>query len=372
MSVTVDNRRIRLRSAVAAVLALLLLVPVGILFTFMWNGSSYDRDTVTLEQRGVEYLAALGPLITIMAEAQSAAIAGASPPAALPGAVATIAATDQRLGSTLRTTERWTDLRGRIEALRSASGGPIGVYQAHVEVTELLLALFNTVRNNSLLVRDPDRDVSHLQQATAADLPEAVIHATRMADLSLLVRDAPASERRGLDVQFGAAIAAVDSAVDRLTDNLQAAASETDSRTLSSSMISTLDDFRAGIETLTRGANPGGEPNPQVLATARAQMQQTLFGISTTIGKEVIGLLQRRLDTIDADRRRALLVVGGAVVLTLLTLYAILGSPSGRRGRTAGAATAGTGAAHGDSRHDPSPHADEATSTRRERSGALR
>ena len=45
------------------------------------------------------------------------------------------------------------------------AGNPIAVFQAHVEVTDLALALYSTVRINSHLNRDPDNDVSNLQQA---------------------------------------------------------------------------------------------------------------------------------------------------------------------------------------------------------------
>src|SRR4051812_44836129 len=101
----------RLRAALAASMTVLILVPAGVLFTWVGSTSQDSRDNATLEQQGVEYLASLPPLISGLVEAQSSSLQGVSAtPAALSAAVARVSAADQRLGDRLGTHERWSGL----------------------------------------------------------------------------------------------------------------------------------------------------------------------------------------------------------------------------------------------------------------------
>ena len=384
MSVSVENRRNRLRSTTAAVLTVLLLVPFGLLFARHWDSTTERREQTATERQGVEYLARLAPLMTVLTELQSSALQGSkSTPTGLQDAVNGVAEVDQRLGEALGTRERWADLRERIDALPRAAGGPAAVLDAHIVAGDLLLGLFDAVRDSSRLLRDPDNDLSHLQQAVAADLPEAITQSGRMADLSVLLADADAAARLELTPQFGAAVEGVDETVDELTENLEVAVTGTSSRTLSGSLISPLDAFRRGIETLTRDVNPTGKPNEAALIVSRTQLRQTLAPINNTILKEMDGLLQRRLDDIDADRREAIMIAAVAGLIALLSLATVIG-PALRRRRastTPGdskhdgdrAADAVAVPMHGNSPHDPVPQfGNEVPPTRREQFGALR
>jgi hypothetical protein len=384
MAVSVDNRPNRLRSFLAAVLTLLIVVPAGYLFFRVWQTNDDSRDDTKLERQGVEYLASLSPLIGALAEAQSSALQGeTTPPATLTSAVAGVAAADQRLGGPLGTTGRWTDLRTRIGQLPQA-GEPIGVFQAHVVVSDLTLALFNTVRNNSTLMRDPDNDVSNLQQAVAVDLPNTVAQVSRMGDLSLMVASIGGSATQKaqqlavLGPQLGAAVQFVNTAVNALTNDLQAAVDKTGSKTLSGNLVGTLDAFRRGVEALTRGANPGGSPNAATMSTAQTQLQSSLGGLSGVVLREMDGLLQDRLDSLDAQRIEA---VVAAVLVLLLIVAAIVLRPGARR--RPGIPPAGVGDTTRDmSVRQPGQQPGyanlidssygEADPTRRERSGALR
>src|SRR5918998_1704736 len=150
MAVSVDNRPSRLRAALAAVLTILILVPAGLLFLRVWQQNEDERDRTKHQQQGVEYLTSLAPLVSALAEAQSSALQGVSePPASLTAAVARVAAADQRLGDALGTRERWTGLRDKIGALPSVTGpNTLQIFQAHVEVTDLALALYRAVLDN--------------------------------------------------------------------------------------------------------------------------------------------------------------------------------------------------------------------------------
>jgi hypothetical protein len=385
MSVSVENRRNRLRATTAAVLTVLLLVPFGLLFARYWDSVTERRDQTVKERQGVEYVTRLLPLLSALAEGQATAVRGGkSAPPALREAVNGVTQIDQRLGADLGTRERWADLRTKIDELPRATGGPAGILDAHIVVGDLLLGLFDAVRDKSRLDRDPDNDVSHLQEAIAGDLPEAVNQANRMADLSLLLATAAAPVRQRLTPPFGASVQAVDDAVDALTEHLEESVTDTSSRTLSGNLIAPLDAFRRSIETLNRDVNPTDKPNAAALTVSRTALLQSLGGINSTVLREMDGLLQQRLDDIDADRREAVLTAVAAGLIALLALATAVG-PVFRRRRPA-TATPGTGdrgpnrandvvavPAYGHSLPDPvPPFGNPVPPTRREQFGALR
>jgi hypothetical protein len=386
MAVSVDNRPTRLRSFLAAVVTVLILVPAGYLFYRVWETNDDKRDTAKLEQLGVDYLTNLAPLVGALAEAQAAAMQGASgAPASLSAAVARVAAADQRLGGALGTRERWTGLRDKIGQLSGVAGNPLNVYQAHMEVGDLTLALYDEVRNNSTLIRDPDNDLSHLQQAVAVDLPTAVVQVTRMGVLSLMLANVrgsakdKATQQAILGPQLGAAVQFVNSSVNNLTDDLQAAVDDTNSATLSGDLVTGLDSFRRGVESLTRGANPGGAPNAATMATAQTELQTSANGLNGLLLREMNGLLKDRLDNLDTQRFEALLAAGVAVLLTLISLVLWLtGRRRRRRSPLSGDSMRDMPVRQGGHEPgyanftDPAPLYGEVNPTRRERSGALR
>ncbi|HEY7271232.1 MAG TPA: hypothetical protein VH502_00770 [Actinoplanes sp.] len=329
MPVSVDNRLSRSRSLVAAVLTVLILVPAGYLFYRVWQANDASLDSTRLERQGVEYVTVLTPLVSALAEAQSSALQNVSAaPTALSAAVAKVNSVDQRLGAALGTRDRWSGLRDRIDQLGSVTGNPLTVFQAYVEATNLTLALYDTVRNNSTLIRDADNDLSNLQQAVADDLPNTVVQVSRMGDLSLLVAKAQPNQQATLGPQFGAAVQSVGISVNALTDDLQAAVDDTSSPTLSGNLVTTLDSFRRGVESLTRGANPGGQPNAATMATAQSQLQSSLTSLSGMLVREMDGLLSDRLDRLNTARREALVAAGVVILLALAVLAVLL---TGRR-----------------------------------------
>lgn len=384
MATSAATRPSRLRAAIAAFVTLLVLVPAGVLFAWVWTDNQDRHASTKLEQQGVDYLASLSPLISGLVEAQSSALQGvAAAPASLTSAVARVATTDERLGDTLGTHERWSGLREKIQALPAVNGTKIEIFQAHVEVTDLALALYNAVRKNSKLIRDPDNDLSNLQQALAVDLPGTVVQVSRMGDLSQMVASlsGSATERQQqqaiLVPQFGAAVQQVNADVATLTDNLQAAVDDTTSITLSGNLVSSVDSFRRGVESFTRGADPsGGKPNVGTMATAQSQLQTSLSGLSAVLVKEMGALLQHRLDGLD-KRRIEMLSTAGVLVLLVVIVFAM--QLAGRRDVSAAGQRTGLPAdserpddGYGSGALDPMPTYGEVDPTGRERSGALR
>lgn len=380
MAVSVDNRPTRLRTFLAAVLTVLILLPAGYLFFAVWQTENRSRTNTLLEKQGVEYMTSLSPLVSALAEAQSSALQGVSTaPASLTAAVAQVATADQHLGDALGTTQRWSQLRAKIAQLSGVNGDQTAVYQAHVEVSDLALALYEDVRQTSTLVRDPDNDLSNLQLAAGVDLPQTVTEVSRMGDLALMLSNVQSSaQKKALGPQFGASIQFVTNSVDAMTKDLQRAVDDTNSPTLSGNLVTTLDSFRRGVEAITRGANANGNPNASTIVTAQSQLQTSLVALAGVIHREMDGLLQNRLDGI-ATRRAAVLLAGGLIVALVLVLLVLEARGRRRRrvafdgGTTRDNSARGPGAEQGyPGSSDRAPAYGEVNPTRRERSGALR
>ena len=337
-------------------MAALVLVPTSVLFTRVWQGNSDQRTRTDLERYGVEYLIALYPLISALAESQSSALQGVKePPDSLAAAVSRVSTLDVGPDDPLKIKERWAGLQARIGKLPKVTGGEAAVYQAHVEVADLALALYGAVRRNSELNRDPDSDISNLQEAVAVDMPTTVVRVSRMGDLASILQTATGPRRDSITVQFGQEVLAVQDAVDSLTQNLQA------------------DSFRRGVESMTRGANPGGTPNAATMSTAQSALQSAVSSLAGVTLTEMSHLLDERAD--DLGYRRAEGITMGLLAV-LLVLGALIWPLTGRRTEAAVKAAPSEPARRvALSGHDPygrPPSLDDADPAQREQSGAVR
>jgi hypothetical protein len=369
MSVPEGNRRGRVRSVLATLVTLAMLVPVGLLFLQLRRAGDDDISRTRIERQAVAYLAALTPLLSAVTEAQSTALRGRT--GALPAveaAVAEVAQVDKLHGTALGVHERWSTLADKVGRL-PAAGDPTAVLQSHVEATDLLLALYDAIRDNAALSRDPDADVSRMQQAAAVDLPRTVIFATRSADLAPLVAATTGDVQQQLRAGLAAASAGAAASVADATENLQTASDDTASASLSSNILGTLDKFRRAIEAITLNTGDGGRgPNQAQLANAYSDLQQGLSALASTVLAETDKLLVARIDDRQAAQRTQLIVAGAAVLGAVLLLTLLFA-----RRRRPTAAEPATQERPDARRADSGPPGGAAGIPRgRERSGALR
>lgn len=365
-------------------LTVALLIPMGVLFGQVWRDVDGDRSFAARERDGIGYLRALVPVATALADAQSAAVTGRPVPReVLTRAVRETAAVDARLGSELRTQERWASLRAKIEALPDRSlAGPADALTAYREATDLVLALFDKVRDRSGLVRDPDADSNQLQQAAARDLPNALVAAGRLADAVTLAPARPAGERLTTVADLTAArLAALAPATDVVTA-LQSAVDSTQSTELGGDLLAKFDRYQQAVAALaltsapqtaaagpkpaaaaggtntpdtkpsaaggtnTPGTKPSAAgsgtntpgpadpaaagngartagpatPDPAKVGVARVDAQAAATELSTIILTELDTLIRTRADRLDNQRWLAL---GAAAVAVLIALAAL-------------------------------------------------
>ncbi|MGW1058807.1 hypothetical protein [Micromonospora rubida] len=365
---TVPPERVPRRPALAGrVLPLLLVVallaPVAFLFAQQRRLTEDDRGLAVRERMGVEYLRALGPVTLALVDAQSAAVAGRTASReALTRAVEDAASVDTRIGDQLRTHDRWTGLRAKLEALPDrALTDPEAAFVAYGEVTDLLLALHRKVREGSGLMRDPQSDSFFLQDAVSEELPEALVTAGRLADLATLAARRPAAEqlRTGPELA-GLRVAALTPATDLVTD-LRAAVDNTESTKLGANVLAPLDGYQRAVERLAALSAPtdppraGGAPGvggPTELTAARNNAQSAARQLQPVILDELDVLLRERIDRLDRERWLAGTAAGVAVLL-VAALGAVLLAAYRRARRRAvgehradedsGAAPGGTG-----------------------------
>ncbi|MBM0229945.1 hypothetical protein [Micromonospora sp. ATA51] len=330
--------RVRRRPSVPGrVLPLLLvaalLAPVGLLFAQTHRLTGDDRDLASRERLGVRYLRALGPVTDALVDAQAAAVAGRPVPRdALTAAVEQAATVDSAIGDDLRSHERWTGLRAKLEALPDRGlSDPDAAFTAYGEVTDLLLALHHKIRDGSGLIRDPRSDSFFLQDVIGRDLPEAVVGAGRLADLTALAAQRPPAERPKTLAELAAVrVAALGPATD-LVAGLRAAVDSSESTDLGPNVLTPLDTYQRSVEALaalsapigTAGTGPIG---PAQVAAARLNAQSAARELQPIILDQLDALLTARIDRLDRDR---LLAVAAAALAALLVVVVLAGMLAG-------------------------------------------
>lgn len=307
-------------SLLRPLLVFALLIPIGVLFGQAWQGQSDRLSFAAKERHGIEYLTTLGQVTTALTDAQSAAVAGrAVDRTAVSRAVDATTAVDQRLGDELRASERWSGLRVKIEALSSVpAGDKTRVYDAYGEVTDLLLALYGKIRENSQLLRDPEADTYFLQDGAAEELPESVVAAGRFAGLVVIVAARPAAERTAAIADLAAAREAILDPGADLTNDVQSAVDSTESRTLGSNLLSRLDRFQRSMDTLAASAGAldgrAALPSASRLDADRTELQAAATDLSTALLAELDLLIADRESGIRTERILSLVALAVAVL----------------------------------------------------------
>ena len=323
---TVPAPRARRRPSVPGrVLPLLLvaalLAPVGLLFAQTHRLTGDDRDLAVRERLGVQYLRALGPVTAALVDAQSAAVNGRPVSReALTAAVEKAASVDSAIGDDLRSHERWAELRAKLEALPDRGlTDPQAAFDAYGEVTDLLLALYRKVRDSSGLIRDPQSDSFFLQDAIGADLPEAMVAAGRLSDLTALAGRRPADQRLATLAELARLrVTALAPASDLIAD-LFTAVENSESTELGSNVLTPLDTYQRSVQALAAFSAPTGESgtgtDPGQVAAARLNAQSVATQLQPIILDQLDTLLRERIDRLDRDRW---LAIGAAALAGLL------------------------------------------------------
>lgn len=307
----------RLRS----LLSVAVLVPLTFLSVLMWEHTSVEGRSVDLERAGTEYFRALLPLEIALLDAQSAAVAGRPVPREnLDRAVQAVAAVDARLGDDLSSRQRWSEVRAKIEALPNAR--PVGadaVFAAYAETTDVLLALFDKVRNSSKVILDPEIDTYFLHDGVTQELPSAIAAAGELADLTVVMAGKTAAQRGALLPDLLARRVALDGGTGDLVDDIRFAVDSTESKTMGGNLLGRLDRFRRVVDSIL----PATAPLSDSAATVDAALMTKNRTEAQAAAADLAQAMLRELDLLLADRQstlRAELLTGVGAVLAIVLL----------------------------------------------------
>jgi hypothetical protein len=337
--VKAGSRQIVLRILFAVV----ILLPVSGLFAQAWQSTAEKLSFGERERQGIEYLSALDRLTVALTQAQSVAV-NATPvdATALTQALDAVASTDARLGEGLRVKDRWADLRAKIVALSGQSLDPETAYARYGDLTDLLLALYSKVRENSNLIRDPDADSYYLQDAVAEELPQAIVAAGRYADLAVVAARRPAAEQAGTIADLVGAHGDVRSPTDDVADDVSAAMAMAQDRNLSNTVLAKYDQARASLDALSDldAVLDGkfGADDVAALAKAKTTAIGAAADLAATMVSELDELIDVRLQGLRFQRGLSIAGMTLAVLIALvpLSVSAIETNRSGRRDQPAG------------------------------------
>lgn len=306
------------RTATAMVVAVVLLFPAAVLFAQVWTSTGDKLSFSADERRGVAYLGPLTRLLSAVTDAQSTAVRGEPVDAsAVEAAVAAVDAVDARLGSELRSTDRWTAIRAivRQRTAQRAWATPADAYTQYSDLVTTLMALNRKVADASRLILDPELDGYYVMNAAVLRIPEILVDSGRYADLSVLGDRGPADE---------AALAQLTAARNRVAINaadlgsgLETAFGDTDSVSLGAGLTRPLDDFRTAVDAVAPSTSLLA-PAPQRSLSDLRTDQDRLRGAALTVQSAALD----ELDQLLADRQSATWktrwIAVGAVVLGLL------------------------------------------------------
>ena len=338
-----------LRAFTPLALQLITVIAVIALFALVWGTRSDDSDLRGREQGGVEYARALDKLLPALVDAQSTAVGGkAVTKEKFTEAINAVDAADEKYGSDYGTTNRWSGLRARIQALPEQGADQNGAFKNYGEATDLLLALYQRVSQASGLRSDADGVISYLQDAALEEIPLTVVWAGRYQDQAVIAggplkvpaKDQPTETFNDQLADFGNALTGLavsrqlvaESGADVAAD-MAAAVDNSDSGTFSTTLLQNLDAFQRGVETL---APPGQTtlsalPGAPTVSTQRVAAQAAAVDLSPNLLDELAAQVDDRKGSADTGRILALTLLVIAILATIASFLMIL--LAGRRSR---------------------------------------
>jgi hypothetical protein len=287
------------RVATALAVAVAVLAPLGVLAVQAWTSTGAALSFARDERRGVTYLGPLTQLLGATTEAQSAAVRGRPVDmAGVRSALAAVDATDRRLGGALRTSDRWTTVRGTVTDRVSHGDWPQATtaYTQYSDLNTALMELNRTVGDNSRLILDPDIDAYYVMNASLLRIPEILVDSGRYADLSVLSAAGGPPDATA-QAQLAAARNRIATDAADLSDGLVKAFAQTDSGTLGSGLTRQLADFRTAVDAVA--------PSISLLAPVPERSLPDLAGNQDALQRAALDLQRAALGQLDlllADR----------------------------------------------------------------------
>ncbi len=321
------------------ILAVAFLVPLVILFIQAWQTDSGKVAAAQGEKRGLQYLGALQPVISAVADSESVAVGGSKPSFDIVDqTVLTMSDVDDQIGAGLQAHVLWAEARSDIANLHGQVFDPRTALSKFGAVSAELLGLADKVREVSGLIRDPDPDTYYLEDACANQLPGSIVYAGQYGDYAAIGVTSVGPQMAGDNANIIASRAALIAASDDLGADVQSAVDATASRSLSADLLAKLDAYRLAIDGLAPAQIPqAGHTSDQDSAQAAAD-KATVVNAATALSGAMYGalgaLLDTRISSVSGHRWMLLAVLLVGVVVALVPLVLLLVRRSTKAVRT--------------------------------------
>ena len=309
------------RAGIAAAVALALFAPAAFLFTQVWSSTGSTLAFTEAERRGVAYLGPLTELLSVVTEAQSAAVRGSAvDPGPVQTAIKAVDEVDGRLGAELRTTERWTAVRQTVQdRTRSSSPVPTTAYQQYSALVTTLVELDRKVGDVSKLILDPELDSHYVMNATLLRIPEILVDSGQYADLTVLASRGDRGEISLAQLAVARNRVAADAA--DLIEGLRKAFGATRSPSLGAALTGQLDDFHTAVDAVAPSYSllaPAPERSLATLAAEQDELQRATLALQRAALAELDLLLRERQDAAERTRLLAMIAFGLAALIVVV------------------------------------------------------
>jgi hypothetical protein len=332
--------------------ALAVLLPYSIALGTLWSNTGSDLTFVHREKQGTLALRPLIQLISVTADAQSAAVAGAQVDAAkVRTAIAAMNTANASVGDPLGISGRWTTLRSGLTDLLATAPRGAAAYGPFSQVIDLELALVTAVGDSSNLILDPRLDSYYAMDAALLRAPLILVEAGRAVDLALIDEGRKAAVRTQ-PLTAALALDHVTSAADALDASLRKSFAATSSRTLGPGLLTQVDGLQNALAQLNPPLSAVGAAaavrSAADLQASRSPVRDSVLRLESALFDQLDTMLNDRAQDPDNTRRLVLLatlaglLLAGAVAWVLaprrVTEPEIDGDADAEAGTTTGAA----------------------------------
>ncbi len=316
----------------ALLICLLFLLPLGYLAWSFFDTKNSSIAFSAKEQLGVEYSRAIFPVIDLAQQlrrdASAQAASGTAPPsmgdikAKLEAGHATLAALEQKLGSSLGTANAFRSMQ-QAYASAAAAQGLDAVFSAHTAHIQALIALMGQVTDGSNLSLDPDIDSYYVMDAVLFRMPDIVEGAGKLRGLGLAIMKAGVASPAQQDTLHGL-MPIADFQLSNLRAGL-AKATAANPALQSSLNITEAVDATAAYFSLAHSSVLAGKdfsPENQMAYLAAANKAiASQFALAQRMLFELDGLIAKRVEGMRAERSLATVVLLVCVGLAAYFFY---------------------------------------------------
>jgi hypothetical protein len=316
------RRRHQIRTLLTILALVVLLIPLGYLFTRQWVATGDAATTTTAERAAVAYARPVDKLLAALVDAQYTASRGAAGDlSGVRSAVDDVNAVDREQADPLDLRPRWTQLRQEIDnALSQNPSGPdaLHVYAAPIALTQ---ALLDRIADASRASHDSTAGAFQLSQVALRSLPAVLVNAGQLSALGQGTGPEAATTGR-TDPALPIAEDRLTQAATEVSTGLRGGTDPGATYAVDLNLLGPLDEFAAAADALNQTANglavPGSGARDR-LDAAYTQLESKALTLEAAVFDAFDNQVGAHTDR-DTGQRRILYLLAVVGVLAMVAL----------------------------------------------------